>query len=88
MSESEVTIPGTLAGEVATAFNADVASPRRADALPGDEQIRLRAYQLYRARGGTAGDDWSDWLLAEREYLERQRPSAASPAEPRVTPTS
>jgi hypothetical protein len=39
--------------------------------LAADEQIRIRAYELYRERGGAPGDDWSDWLRAEREYHER-----------------
>lgn len=39
-------------------------------ARPADEQIRMRAYEIYRERGGRVGDDMSDWLRAEREYLE------------------
>jgi hypothetical protein len=33
-----------------------------------DEEIRMRAYELYRERGGRVGDDMADWLQAEREY--------------------
>ena len=33
----------------------------------------MRAYELYRERGGKVGDDMADWLQAEREYLERRR---------------
>lgn len=44
-----------------------------------EEQIRMRAYALYRDRGGKVGDDMSDWLQAEREYLEHVR-RAAQPA--------
>ncbi|MEO7082692.1 MAG: DUF2934 domain-containing protein [Gemmatimonadaceae bacterium] len=40
------------------------------EGLAADEQTRLRAYQLYRDRGGRVGDDMGDWLQAEREYLE------------------
>lgn len=36
-----------------------------------EEQIRMRAYELYRERGGKVGDDMADWLRAEREYLEQ-----------------
>jgi hypothetical protein len=43
----------------------DAAAPR-----PADEKIRMRAYEIYRERGGRVGDDMSDWLRAEREYLE------------------
>ena len=35
-----------------------------------EEQIRMRAYELYRDRGVKVGDDMADWLRAEREYLE------------------
>jgi hypothetical protein len=55
-----------------------------------EEQIRMRAYELYRERGGKVGDDMADWLRAEREYLERgarrtagaagQRTSASTPS--------
>jgi hypothetical protein len=37
----------------------------------------MRAYELYRERGGRVGDDMVDWLQAEREYRERaSRPTA------------
>jgi hypothetical protein len=42
----------------------------RSESLAPDEQIRMRAYALYRERGGKVGDDMGDWLRAEREYLE------------------
>jgi len=32
-----------------------------------DQQIRLRAYQLYEARGREDGHDLDDWLRAEEE---------------------
>ncbi|QYU66360.1 DUF2934 domain-containing protein [Leptolyngbya sp. 15MV] len=31
------------------------------------EQIRLRAYEIYLARGATPGDPVADWLRAEHE---------------------
>jgi Protein of unknown function (DUF2934) len=34
---------------------------------PTQEQIRLRAYQLYLERGGHHGQELDDWLRAERE---------------------
>ena len=36
-----------------------------------EEQIRVRAYQLYEERGYTPGHDAEDWLVAEREVLGR-----------------
>ncbi|HEX6534846.1 MAG TPA: DUF2934 domain-containing protein [Gemmatimonadaceae bacterium] len=41
-----------------------------------DDRIRLRAYDLYMARGGTDGGALDDWLAAEREIGE-QRVSGA-----------
>ena len=32
-----------------------------------EDQIRERAYYIYMARGGEAGDPLEDWLQAERE---------------------
>jgi hypothetical protein len=40
--------------------------------IPG-EQIRERAYQIYRARGGAAGMHLSDWLQAEVELTRALR---------------
>jgi hypothetical protein len=55
-------------------------------ARPADEQIRMRAYEIYRERGGRVGDDMSDWLRAEREYLEHSdgAPSTGGDAERRA----
>ena len=35
-----------------------------------DDQIRLRAYELYMERGAAPNDDLGDWLQAERELRE------------------
>jgi len=32
-----------------------------------EERIRQRAYEIYMARGGAAGDAMADWFQAERE---------------------
>jgi hypothetical protein len=37
------------------------------------EEIRLRAYEIFRTRGGVHGNDQDDWLLAEHE-LKQKRP--------------
>jgi hypothetical protein len=34
---------------------------------PSDDEIRLRAYQRYLARGGHQGSEFDDWVEAERE---------------------
>ncbi len=36
-----------------------------------EEEIRVRAYQLYEERGYTPGHEDEDWLVAEREILSR-----------------
>ena len=41
---------------------------------PDSERISARAYELYLARGGTDGQDWDDWLAAERELSEAAAP--------------
>jgi hypothetical protein len=32
-------------------------------------RIRIRAYEIYEARGGTEGHALEDWLQAEREVM-------------------
>jgi hypothetical protein len=34
--------------------------------------VAARAYELYLARGGGHGNDWEDWLTAEREITARE----------------
>jgi len=36
---------------------------------PTAEDIARRAYEIYLARGGEAGDPAQDWLQAERELI-------------------
>ena len=38
------------------------------------EEIAARAYELYLARGGGHGQDWDDWLAAERELAAAATP--------------
>jgi Protein of unknown function (DUF2934) len=33
-----------------------------------EQEIRLRAYEIYLARGSQPGDELEDWLQAEREF--------------------
>jgi Protein of unknown function (DUF2934) len=49
------------------------------DGVPQElqEQIRLRAYQLFEERGAEHGHELEDWLQAEAEILgNRKRPAA------------
>jgi len=38
---------------------------------PSADLIRVRAYEVFLARGPSAGDELSDWLAAEREIMEK-----------------
>ena len=42
-----------------------------------EEQIRLRAYELYEARGRGDGHDLEDWLEAEAKITGRSQRAAA-----------
>jgi hypothetical protein len=53
-------------------------------ALPLEERIRRRAYQLYIERGNQSGSELDDWLQAEKELLHTQeQPWAAPWSQPR-----
>jgi hypothetical protein len=41
-----------------------------------EEEIRVRAYELYEQRGRTPGFEQQDWLNAEREVLARHTSSS------------
>lgn len=45
------------------------------------EEVRSRAYALYKSRGGEDGHDLDDWLLAEQQAIrhaaQRRRPLPA-----------
>ena len=45
---------------------------------PVTEEIELRAYHIYLARGATDGHDLNDWLQAERQVLEELMKNKAS----------
>ena len=38
-----------------------------------EDQIRLRAYEIYQERGYVSGNEREDWLTAEREVMARSR---------------
>ena len=47
-----------------------------AETLPSEEQVRLRAYELYVSRGNESGSDLDDWLQAEQEILLARNPQS------------
>jgi hypothetical protein len=40
------------------------------DNFPTHERIKMRAYELYRDRGATMGQDVEHWLAAEKDLTE------------------
>ena len=50
---------------------------RTAAEANSEQQIRLRAYELYEARGCCDGHDLEDWLEAEAEITGRPQRTAA-----------
>jgi hypothetical protein len=47
------------------------ASASNGNGVPSVELIRVRAYEVFLARAGAPGDEVSDWLIAEREIMEK-----------------
>jgi hypothetical protein len=67
MSESQAQAQSDES-QVENLIAADVEAVAQGDDQPAlDERIRIRAYELYRQRGGASGDDMNDWLRAESE---------------------
>jgi DUF2934 family protein len=73
------TYSGNYASEPATADQASDmlgvgSDSTRNDSMgsePSEEEIRIRAYRRYLERGGADGQDFEDWLEAERELKLR-----------------
>jgi hypothetical protein len=51
--------------------------------LSTQEQIQLRAYEIYLERNGAPGNPMEDWVRAEREILTAAAPKAAKPSRSR-----
>jgi hypothetical protein len=69
-------MPKTLAIQSAAQPLQKQTKDRHIDNL--QERIRQRAYELYEARGYTAGHEEEDWHIAETEILAQgQSPRAA-----------
>jgi hypothetical protein len=62
------------------------ASTPTAMARPTNEQIRVRAYQIYLERGPRPGNADTDWLQAERELLAG--PAAGAASKPKSGPAA
>jgi hypothetical protein len=47
---------------------------RKTPAMPNEQDIRVRAYEIFLRRNGGPGDAHSDWVQAERELKEERTP--------------
>jgi hypothetical protein len=47
--------------------------PLTAKSRPTPEQIQLRAYEIYLERCGAPGNEFEDWVQAERELIHKPR---------------
>lgn len=63
----KTSVNGTASASAAQA----VAVPPVAHFSPSADEVRVRAYELFAARGYTHGADLADWFAAERELADR-----------------
>jgi Protein of unknown function (DUF2934) len=61
----------SLNGTATGASSQSVAVPPITSFSPSEEEVRVRAYELYLARGCTHGGDLMDWFAAEHELMDR-----------------
>jgi Protein of unknown function (DUF2934) len=55
--------------------------------VPSQEEIELRAYEIYLKRGGEKGNELDDWLAAEKELTESPQIDTHDLAVPDVMPS-
>jgi hypothetical protein len=53
--------------------------------VPAQEEIELRAYEIYLERGGKEGNAVDDWLAAEKELSESRQRNLSDPLVKRAT---
>jgi hypothetical protein len=61
----------------------NTAKPRAARKSPAQEDIALRAYQIYLERDGAPGNPLDDWARAERELLAQNGKPRRSKSAPK-----
>ena len=62
-------MPNTI--HIASPAKPKARKPRAAKTLPTQEEIQLRAYQIYLERNGAPGNAFDDWTRAEQELLAK-----------------
>lgn len=71
------TAPRKTATRKTPATKAPRISVTAAGIAPGEEQIRLRAYQFFLERGGMPGDPVADWIRAEQDLIAEAQSAPA-----------
>jgi hypothetical protein len=61
----------SLNGNADSVAAQSVAVPPITSFSPSEEEVRVRAYELFVARGCTHGGDLADWFAAEHELRDR-----------------
>jgi Protein of unknown function (DUF2934) len=72
-AKPEVKPETRLAAEPRTKLEVVKTEPRRVFPINLEDEIRRRAYELYKQRGTGTGSEAEDWLNAEREVRQRYR---------------
>jgi len=68
---STTTPSSTRTASTSTGTKTATGRPRARIATPTEEQIRVRAFEIYLARNGGPGDAAADWAQAEAELTGR-----------------
>ncbi len=74
MAKAKVSRKATTSNQKVTAISGPSLMPESKKKQPTadvEDEIRIRAYELYVQRGYTPGHENEDWLVAEREILAR-----------------
>jgi len=58
---------------------------RTAKKAPTQEEIQLRAYEIYLERRGAPGNELEDWVQAERELNEKYQRKPSKPSRTQKT---
>jgi hypothetical protein len=70
----EKPMPNTI--HIATPAQPKARKPKAAKAAPTQEEIQLRAYQIYLERNGAPGNPFDDWTQAEQELAAKKAKSS------------
>jgi hypothetical protein len=66
------TYPGVERSEDNGTIAQASAAPASESNMPSEDEIRQRAYQRYLERGSHSGNEFDDWVEAERELRTRR----------------